>query len=638
MKIYFQTSLWIVCIALSSMLFSSCEDFLDRQEDEKLTFEKIWESRNTTKQYWLTTMSYLPKFNSTFVGDNDPYLGASDECSIAYDRGYRYINFGSWNPSTIPYGDKTESYYKGIRECNIFMQNVDRCSDPLVTKTQLAQWKIQTRFARAYYYFLMMQDYGPVYLVGDELIDFTGSAESFYRPRNTWEECVNYVVSEMTACAEDNAMTDGWVNDSDMGLATKGTCQAVIARLLLYSARDLFNGNKLYKDVKNPVTNDFPELSGVNLFPQEYNANKWLEAAKAAKKLIDNPIYKLYRSKSNDPYENYYGITHETWNSELIWTDGYWGLYSWGCNTVPTSIGGTAYGSVGPTQQQVDAYAMSNGRYPINGYNQSGNPIIDPESGYPEDEYALTKWSYPAKGWSIHDNYDITAPNMYKNREPRFYVTVFFGGNTWLYGSAKTLTSFAKGGNGNKTHDYPKSGYLCNRFYDHKQNSAEGKWGNITFPVFRLAEMYLNFVEAVLECEKRNVSYPEKAEYKALAMKLWDDLRDRSGVPPIMEVYPGATIKELIQYCRNERRVEFAFERLRYFDTRTWMIAEQTDGGPMYGMDTTFPVGDDITATPEGFWNRTVFETRVFKSNHYLFPFAQKQLDRNKLLTQNFGW
>lgn len=134
------------------------------------------------------------------------------------------------------------------------------------------------------------------------------------------------------------------------------------------------------------------------------------------------------------------------------------------------------------------------------------------------------------------------------------------------------------------------------------------------------------------------MEYPEKAEYKALAMKLWDDLRDRSGVPPIMEVYPGATTEELIQYCRNERRVEFAFERLRYFDTRTWMIAEQTDGGPMYGMDTTFPVGDDVTATPEGFWNRTVFETRVFKSNHYLFPFAQKQLDRNKLLTQNFGW
>ena len=53
----------------------------------------------------------------------------------------------------------------------------------------------------------------------------------------------------------------------------------------MYSARDLYNGNKLYKDVKNPVMSDFPELSGVNLFPQDYNANKWLEAAQAAHKV-----------------------------------------------------------------------------------------------------------------------------------------------------------------------------------------------------------------------------------------------------------------------------------------------------------------------------------------------------------------
>ena len=60
----------------------------------------------------------------------------------------------------------------------------------------------QTRFARAYYYFLMMRDYGPVFLLGDDLLDFTASTEELYRPRNTWDQCVNYVVSEMTQCAE----------------------------------------------------------------------------------------------------------------------------------------------------------------------------------------------------------------------------------------------------------------------------------------------------------------------------------------------------------------------------------------------------------------------------------------------------
>lgn len=636
MKIKFK-SFYMLCFAASTLTFTSCEDFLDRQEDEKLTFEKVWENRNTTKQYWLNAMSFLPNFNGGYIGDNEPYLGASDECTIAYDRQYRYINFGSWNASTVPYYSM-DKYYKGIRECNILMQNVHKCSDPLATQRDLDLYYWQARFARAYYYFLMMCDYGPIFLLGDELLDFSASTESLYRPRNTWEQCVDYVVSEMTECANSNAIQSSYV-DSEYGLATKGTCQAVISRLLLYSARDLFNGNTLYRNVKNPTTSEFPDLSGAELFPQQYDANKWLKAAEAAKVLLDNPQYELYRAGNGNPYEDYVGITNVNWNSELIWTDRYNNRFSWGVGTVPTGVAGTAYGAVGPTQQQVDAYAMSNGRYPITGYDLNGNPIVDSQSGYDAaTEMQLSIWNYPAAGWSKFGNYDIEAPNMYKDREPRFYVTVFFSGNYWLHDQQSTMISFAKGGNGNKSHDYPKSGYLVNRFYDHRLNSASGNWGNITFPVFRLGEMYLNFIESVLECKKRGITLP--GGYEQLAMDKWADLRDRAGLVPITEVYPNATTEELIELCRKERRVELAFERHRYYDTRTWMIAKETDGGPMYGMNAKCPLGkDDATnVTPVDFWKRTVFETRVFKDNHYLYPFSQRELDRNKMLTQNYGW
>lgn len=639
MKNKIKLFLW-ACFAMGSMTFVSCEDFLDRQEDEKMTFEKIWESRNTVKKYWLNAMSFLPQPRGSFCGDYDPYLGASDECTIAYDRQYRYINFGTWNASNIPYSGQMGSFancYKGIRECNIFMQNVYSCTDPLAEKNELDKYYWQARFARAFYYFCLMRDYGPVFLLGDELLDFTASTQALYRPRNTWEECVDYVVSEMTACAESDAVKVEF-EPTDYGLATKGTCYAVISRLLLYSARDLFNGNKLYSGVKNPVTSDFPELSGVNLFPQTYDANKWLKAAEAAKKVIDMGAYSLYRAGKGNPYEDYNGVLSETWNSELIWTDGYKNRFNLAVNTAPTSIGGTAYGAVGPTQQQVDAYAMKNGRYPIVGYEADGAPVVDAESGYDvETELVKSNWTYPLNGWSTYSDFAITAPNMYKDREPRFYVSVFFGGTGWAYPNGWGVTSFAKGGNGNKSHDYPKSGYLVNRFYDHKQSSVSGNWGNITFPVFRLAEMYLNFIEAVFECEKRGVALP--AGYRELAMQVWDDLRDRAGVPSIKEVYPNAGNAELVELCRKERRVELAFESQRYFDTRTWMIAEETDGGPMYGMNTDYPQEDANTSvTPDGFWERHVFETRVFKKNHYLFPFSQRELDRNKLLTQNYGW
>lgn len=635
MKIKFK-SFYMLCFAASTLTFTSCEDFLDRQEDEKLTFEKVWENRNTTKQYWLNAMSFLPNFNGGYIGDNEPYLGASDECTIAYDRQYRYINFGSWNASTVPYY-VMDKYYKGIRECNILMQNVYTCSDPLVTQRELDLYYWQARFARAYYYFLMMCDYGPVFLLGDELLDFSASTESLYRPRNTWEQCVDYVVSEMTECANSDAIQSSY-EELEYGLATKGTCQAVISRLLLYSARDLFNGNTLYRNVKNPTTSEFPDLSGAELFPQQYDANKWLKAAEAAKVLLDNPQYELYRAGNGNPYEDYVGITNVNWNSELIWTDRYNNRFSWGVGTVPTGVAGTAYGAVGPTQQQVDAYAMNNGRYPITGYDADGNPIADSQSGYDvATEMQLSVWEYPATGWSKFTNYDIEAPNMYKNREPRFYVTVFFSGNYWLHDQQSTMISFAKGANGNKSHDYPKSGYLLNRFYDHRLNSASGNWGNITFPVFRLGEMYLNFIESVLECKKHGISLP--AGYEQLAMDKWADLRDRAGLAPITEVYPNATTEELIELCRKERRVELAFERHRYYDTRTWMIATETDGGPMYGMNTECPIGDNAAnVTPADFWKRTVFETRVFKDNHYLYPFSQRELDRNRMLTQNYGW
>ena len=154
--------------------------------------------------------------------------------------------------------------------------------------------RVQTRFARAYYYFCMMRIYGPVFLLGDELLDFAASSNELARPRNTWDECVDYVISELQACMEAPAMQENWSGNSDKGLATKGTCQAIISRLTLYSARDLFNGNKLYAQIKNPVTNKYPELSGKNIFSTEYDATKWLIAAKEAKKIIDMPQYKLY--------------------------------------------------------------------------------------------------------------------------------------------------------------------------------------------------------------------------------------------------------------------------------------------------------------------------------------------------------
>ncbi len=628
MKYRFKYLLLLLCMGCA---LTACDSFLDRQEDENMTFEKIWQQVSTTRQYFFQVMGYLPDDSDVSSGNNNHLqLGASDEASMTWNWTQRYINFGSWNASTMPHNNFNR-YYEAIRDCNIFLQNVLTCSDPQALQSDLNLWYNCARWARAYYYFLLMRDFGPVFLVGDELMDFSASTSSLARPRDTWEECVAYVVAEMEECARrlPDAHTSAY-----MGCPTKGASLAVISRLRLYAARDLFNGNSLYRRVVNP--------DGEQLFPEAYDAQKWVAAAQAAKAVIDTRQYALYRDMDVDngtnPYANYLGITMKTWNKELIYVGGgFRSRYMAGVHTSPNfGKGGTNYGGWGPTQQQVDAYAMSNGRYPITGYESDGTPVIDETSGYSSAEFAKTTFSNPFVAYlDLGVSSQREWPQMYKDREPRFYVSVFWADSPWIAGEGNYgIVSFCQGANGHQSHDYPKPGYMVNRYYDHTLNSTAGQWGNITFPTFRLGEIYLNYIEAVLECERNGVT--GEGVDRAEAMALWDELRDRSGMDPIEEVYPGASVDQLVELVRKERRVELAFEGHRYFDTRTWKIAATTDGGPMYGMDTAVPASG--TTTADAFWRRTVFETRVFRSNHYLYPFPQRELDRNKLLTQNYGW
>lgn len=55
------------------------------------------------------------------------------------------------------------------------------------------------------------------------------------------------------------------------------------------------------------------------------------------------------------------------------------------------------------------------------------------------------------------------------------------------------------------------------------------------------------------------------------------------------------------------------FRKSSFFDTRTWKIAEECDGGKMWGMNVETTGSGDVT--PDSFWERTVFEKRVFKNN-----------------------
>lgn len=61
----------------------------------------------------------------------------------------------------------------------------------------------------------------------------------------------------------------------------------------------------------------------------------------------------------------------------------------------------------------------------------------------------------------------------------------------------------------------------------------------------------------------------------------WNAVRNRAGLKNIEEAYPEAMNDQdkLRDLIHRERRVEFAFEGINFYDSRRWLTAEETEKG-----------------------------------------------------------
>lgn len=418
------------------------------------------------------------------------------------------------------------------------------------------------------------------------------------------------------------------------GRITKGAAMAAKSRLLLYAASPLFNGCDLYKG-------KMVNLYGNYLFPQTSDPQKWEKAATAAKDIIDLNVYELYENTSeSDPMQkaikSYQGVIFEEWNDEII-------LGAWARNPINTGLGGigyyfhsrflppkvmkNAYGGFCPSLKLVDTYPMAaSGRYPVTGYDSNGNPIIDSKSGFNNTGFT-DGYTHPIENFAV-----IKAHNSSVGRDARYYASVFANGFYWINQySGKKLVTFYDGGTSpflGSGGDCVKVGFLWRRMLDPALNTDNGSWGNVFWPYFRLAEIYLNYAEACNEKPQRD---------EAEALKYINKVRARAGLNKLEEAYPEVInnqplLKELIQ---KERMVELAFEGHRYYDARRWMIAEKEFTGPNYTLN--------LSATKyEESWDRTtkvwIGGDRKFEPKHYFFPINQEQLNEMRNITQNYGW
>lgn len=625
--------------------FVSCESYFDVQLDDQANIEEIFSQSTTTKRYLAHLYSYIP-VDEEVVGSHGWVVPRSDEGQFSWYQWVYYLlyktgNYSSATPSSTTYYNYWENFYIGINQCSIFMQYVDL--DKEDTPEVITYMKAEARFLRAYFYFCLFRQYGPVYIWGDQMPDETVLASSI--DRHTVEENIDFIVSELDRAANDLPLKVSQVGESEArwtGRITKGAALALKSRVLLYAASPLYNGCDLYMG-------KMQNMYGNYLFPQTKDDNKWELAAKAAKEVIDLGLYSLYTNTTEtDPFRkaaaSYRGVMFEPWNSETIW--GWWWRTSSGYSYMGT-VGGTlgpglppnfgflyAFGGIAPSLKLVDSYPMwSTGRYPVTGYqglNDLSNPIIDPQAGYSATGFTDNYEQPLVDNWAS----PIKAHNSCIGRDPRFYSSVVPNGFYWPHQTMRKV--FTCYNNSESTSRWSavdgciRVGYAWSRLYQPNytlSSASEYQAIKYVYPAFRLAEIYLNYAEA---CNEK----PQRDEESAL--HYLNLVRNRSGLNDIEDAYPEIYgNKELLRWCiQKERMVEFGMEAMRHYDACRWMIAKDEYPGDNWTLRVS-------ASSYEESYERTnsdfIGAPNVFRDKDYLFPISSIQMAEMTNMTQNYG-
>ena len=591
-------------IALVSLNLSCKKSYFDQVPDDQLTIEQTFKYKKTAEEYLANIYSKMPdEAHSHSAPDRNagPWTAASDEAE--YDWGYTIsnsINVGSYDASSGFVADYWKSFYQGIRNAGVFIQNADQVTD--MSAQLKTQYKAEARALRAIYYFNLMRIYGPVVLLKDQLISPDVPLSDMQFARSPFDECANYVATELELAAKDLPAKPA---SDDYGRITAGFALAVRSEVLLFMASPLFNGNTEFSDLKNK--------DGIALIAQQYDALKWKLAADAAKAFIDRfvpAVYNLYTandaSGNFSPYLSCRDVFLVDWNPEVIYARIEAAITDRQYDTTPYHQGfpdaARGAGSLGATQNMADAFFTANGR-----------AIDDPASGYTKKGESMFKAPFD-------DQARITY-NQWTNREPRFYVNITYNGSKWLNTSSGDIITglYVDGNSGRATggNDYSPTGYIVRK----NTTTGDRTIGNRSWIMLRLAEIYLNYAEALNEYEPGNADI----------LKYVNLVRKRAGIPEYGSSIAAPIGQEATREAiRRERRVELAFENNRYFDVRRWKIAPATDNGPIYGLN--------INARLPEFYQQIAFEYRVFQKRNYFFPIPQIDINNDKQLVQNPGW
>jgi hypothetical protein len=549
-----------ISVGMLSIL-GGCKKYLDYEEQSMLSYDDIFNTQSRAKAVLSNIYNYLPSDFSSV--DGAMRSSASDDAEHVDEYSdIQKFNNGSWNAiETVD--DVWGRMYTGIRQANSFIKysagetfsylKYNQGYDQLMNEYNL--YTYEARFLRAFFYFELSKRYRNLPLVTDIL---TPEEANKVVPQ-PYDSIVKFIVDECDEVATRLPVNYAAFVNKESGRATKGSALALKARALLYAASPLHN-----------TAND---------------RNKWIDAAKAAKEVIDQ------LGATYSPLPAYTAISNNLSSKELILERRQAADRNFEqSNTAIGFIGGNT--GTCPTQNLVDAYEMK----------ASGLGIGEVNSGY-------------------------NASNPYNGRDPRLAMTVLYNGSTW---KSVPLQIWNGGLNAPPALNATKTGYYLKKHMVESVslNPVSLTTANHNWVIFRYGEILLNYAEAMNEAYGPDIAGPAPLALTARAAV--NLIRARTGVA--MPPFPsGMTQSAFRDKLRNERRVELAFEDHRFWDIRRWKIGNSTT--MIRGMDLA---KDPVTGVIS--FNPKVVETRVWSDGMYLYPIPQAEIFKNSNLQQNPGW
>jgi SusD family. len=610
---------------------SSCKKFLDVVPDNVATIDNAFTLRTQAKKFLYTCYSFMPKNGQ--LGD-DPAMVGGDELWEIPERG-AYLDMAKGFQSKVgPLGDRWQQMYQGIRDCNIFLENIGKVPD--MEPEEKISWISEVKFLKAYYHFCLVRMYGPIPLIKNNL-PISADVNEVKVFRDPVDSCFNYIATLLNEAAPGLPLTI-ISPATEAGRITLPIALSLRAKVLVTAASPLFNGNTDQSALKNS--------NGTQLFNTTYSKAKWDTAVVACKRAIDvcasagmklyiyNPSFQQFIvSDTIKTQLSINGAVTEKWNSEVIWANTQSDTYnlqrlisSW---WDPRYLDGViTRGELSPPLKIAEMF-----------YSSNGVPINEDKTYDYTGRYNL-RVSGDADRLYVHKGY--TTVGLHFNREPRFYADLGFDGAVY-YGHGRYDDK-----------DFMGLFYLEGKF---KQRNGKGKYGfntvtgynlkklihfqnvvnsqddysvvNYPYPIMRLSDLYLLYAEALNESEGPGTE----------VNRYIDLVRARAGLPTVAASWTNFSTNP-VKYqnkdgmraiIHQERLIELSFESQRLWDLRRWKESATELNKQILGWDLS-------QTEPISYYRTTVVYNQSFGSKDYFWPIDENYIVNNRNLAQNLGW